>query len=155
MSCAHCVHLSAARAAPEGIGRRQRLSVLRGIGWMRLSALRSLFDRQERIFACLAVGKARTRLSRERCRLSHCERPGRLARELDCVVVALLAITRKPPGRVKGPERKIDAVPVSGPETRYGKTWAQTRRGNNDGWRAPLLQDNRKNGRPSDRQTNV
>ena len=52
MSCADCVHLSAARAATRGAGSWRHELALRGIGWMRLSALRSLFDCRGRVYFC-------------------------------------------------------------------------------------------------------
>jgi hypothetical protein len=68
------------RGAPPrpGIGKRQRLSVLRGIGWMRLSALRlPLFAGGESILALWLASLGRVTVPRERFLLSHCEPTGR------------------------------------------------------------------------------
>jgi hypothetical protein len=79
-----------------GIGKRQRLSVLRGIGWMRLSALRlPLFAGGESILALWLAKLGREEASRE-CsllRASAKQSRGGLLRELDCFV-ASLATTR-------------------------------------------------------------
>ena len=79
MSCAECVYLSAARAAPE---RHRQMATFvgarRGIGWMRLSALRSLFDCRGRVYFCawswVELGHD---MSRERCRASAPAKRGR------------------------------------------------------------------------------
>ena len=67
-----------ARCRSRGAGSWQHELALRGIGWMRLSALRSLFDCRGRVYFCawswVELGHD---MSRERCRASAPAKRGR------------------------------------------------------------------------------
>ena len=179
MSCADCVHLSAARAAPEApahgdmswrcaalVGcafRRSAPSLIAGGNlFLRVVVGRTRAGYVARAFPHFVIGgldpaiHADTRmLDRAFWRATarqhgHRVRPG----------VDEKGERPRRPQAAKG-ERGYGAqnrrrIPVARLATRHGKTRAQTRRGNNRGPARPLLQCSRvSNGRASDRQTNV
>jgi len=127
--------------------------MLRGHGWMRLSALRSLFIAgSESIFSCVVVGRARARsvattVPVASLRASAKQYRWACARIWIASSLSLLSTTRTPNftsprrGEVagaaaaaraeRGSELKTDSAPVARPPNRCGKTRAQTGRGNN------------------------
>ena len=126
--------------------------MLRGHGWMRLSALRSIFIAgSESIFSCVVVGRARARsvattVPVASLRASAKQFRWACARIWIASSLSLFATTRtpnftsprrgrspgrcRPHGRERGSELKTDSA-LACPPNRCGKTRAQTGRGNN------------------------